>query len=203
MRRILPRLHRNRPDDIKARPIPDLPWKEPNSDSYFEVLFRYVEEDALSALNWYLAKKRQKSRWSKSLRVCVIMLVSAGAIIPIISLITNKRLDPEWALVALAGAASLILFDRAFGYSASWARYLVTSMVLTDTLRKYQLQWAALWASRAPGSIQAGDMQKAIEIITNFSSAVMETVEHETEQWSQDLSEALSELRSRTNSASG
>lgn len=203
MRRILPRLHGNRPDDIRARSVPDLPWKETNFDSYFEVLFRYVEQDAISALNWYLAKKRQKSRWSKLLRVCAIALVSAGAIIPIISLITDKKLDPEWALVALAGAASLVLFDRAFGYSASWARYLVTSMVLTDIVRKHQLQWATLWANRAPGAIQVDDAQEAIKVITSFSSAIMEAVEHETEQWSHELGEALNELRSRTNGAAG
>jgi len=67
---------------------------------------------------------------------------------------SNSQLAPTWfntdrwgyILIALGG--DLFLFDRYFGFSTSWMRYMTAQMALQRNLEKFQLSWA-VWRMAA------------------------------------------------------
>ncbi|MHC4666746.1 MAG: SLATT domain-containing protein [Planctomycetota bacterium] len=108
-----------------------------------EGLHAFVKGRAEGAIEWYLQAKSRKKMWAIRLRALSILLVSAAAVIPILSqMITNEQgeqvIAPAWASVALVIAAMLVALDRLLGCSSSWIRYISTEFRLQKLLDEFQ-----------------------------------------------------------------
>ncbi|RAG81739.1 hypothetical protein DN069_31265 [Streptacidiphilus pinicola] len=159
----------------------------------FETLFRWIENEAIEAHQWYLDEKRSKAFVSKLLRLLSIVLVTVGTLFPTLSLASNSRVPSEYGYLLFGCAGGMLLADRGFGFSSAWTRYMSTAGRLNAIIKDYQLKWG-LYA------INSGDPEmrhaKASEIIEGFASEVFSLIESETETWLTDFQVNLEALRS-------
>jgi len=76
---------RRRRPDLRPGPFPTAgleQWQD--TESALTQLYRYAEGRAIEAIDWYLADKRGKRSWSRGLRLLAIVLVTAGALQPLV-----------------------------------------------------------------------------------------------------------------------
>jgi hypothetical protein len=148
---------------------------------------------ALATVDWYFKEKTSKARWSKSIRISSVLLGIAGALLPILALIVGKGLSGEWGFVPLVIGAGVVLLDRAFGFSASWTRYMTAAAAIERRVGGLQLEWTHMQVgfSRVPND---EDTRAAVELLQRFLDEVGEIVERETQDWARDFNAQSSEL---------
>lgn len=186
--------HRNKAGDLVGGKLPDC-----SSLSAIELpnhLFRWIEESALSTINWYLTEKVPKAKKSRWLRVLAIVLAALGSVAPFVAVGLN---DPRYAFLGypiLGAAAAAIGADRALGLSSSWTRYQLAAASIGKIVVNYQLNWAI--ALRAPIDSDES-IESRLNIVRQFASAVNDVVLAETQSWVTEFQSYLSQLESSTN----
>src|SRR6185369_1540504 len=85
-----------------------------------------------------------------------ILLITAGGMVPLIKAtwapgtLASAGFDLGqlgYLLIGLGGAA--IAFDRFFGFSSGWIRYITTEMAIQRTLHEFRIEWARLTLTAA------------------------------------------------------
>ena len=71
------------------------------------------------------------------------MLAVAGGVTPLLRARESGLVASGWGYVALALSAGCVLFDRYFGYTSSWMRYMRAQARLNRVLVAAQAQWTA------------------------------------------------------------
>ncbi|MGW3415683.1 SLATT domain-containing protein [Streptomyces sp. NPDC000888] len=182
-------------DDLPKSPVPETRASELGRVEALQTLFRWVESEALLVHGWYLKEKESKAKISKRLRVLTICIITTGVIFPILALLSNGKIRPEWGYVAFALSGGLVLLDKGFGYSSSWSRYMSTSASLGGVISRYQVAWAA-WMLVAGSNIELDISEPLEKVIVPFATEVAELLEGETRVWATEFSENLSMLHS-------
>src|SRR5690349_359137 len=102
-----------------------------------ESIREYVENLATQLAGWYQAKIAWKRRISVTLRILSILLITAGGLVPLVKAtwspgtVAAVKFDLGqlgYLLIGLGGGA--IAFDRFFGFSSAWIRYVTTEMAI-------------------------------------------------------------------------
>jgi hypothetical protein len=181
--------------DLDANMLPPLDWQSERVLVSLETLFRWVEQNTIRAYDWYMREKETKARLSKTTRVGAVALLTIGGILPLLSLITDRRIAGEWGFVALACGAGLLLLDRVFGLSSSWARYVSAAVELQMHLTQAQLHWARRRIGFANQTPDSTEIQRAVAEIEGFAMSVNDVIRRETEQWMVEFHENVTELR--------
>lgn len=153
-------------------------------------LYEWAEGAAYAAINWYMVKKRRKARWSRRLRAMSAILAALGGTVPVAALASGMPALGNWGFALLALAGGCVAYDRFFGYSTAWIRYVSTAMMLRTQLNDFQLSWIMLSAQP--------DLPKEqlVDHIHQFVSAVNDTIRRETEAWSIEFTSRFSEMES-------
>src|SRR5215211_2706551 len=141
---------RRRRPDLRPGPFPTAgleQWQD--TEAALTQLYRYAEGRAIEAIDWYLADKRGKRSWSRGLRLLAIVLVTAGALQPLLDAAAPGPSRTAWGYVLLAVAAACIGFDRFFGLSSGWMRSMTCAQALERRLEQLQYDWAAECARSA------------------------------------------------------
>jgi hypothetical protein len=102
---------RRRRRDLRAGPFPTAgldQWQD--TEAALTQLYRYAEGRAIDAIDWYLADKRGKRSWSRGLRLLAILLVTAGALQPLLD--AAALLQQETASWVLEFQSSLLRLER-------------------------------------------------------------------------------------------
>ena len=152
------------------------------------VIFEWTERQVLESIEWYIWRKKSRSRWSKLCRASAIVAGSVGGIIPLVHAARPSSVDAEWGYVSLAVAASVILADRLFGFTSSWTRFMSTKTALSIVLSEAQqafLAWEALSVNLQP--LPESELFAAIEICHRLSEQSSVLQHRETVEWSDDL----------------
>ncbi|MFI7452297.1 SLATT domain-containing protein [Nonomuraea sp. NPDC049714] len=158
-------------------------------------LFRHAERNALTTINWYLWKKTIKSRWSRILRASAIVLAVAGGVTPLLHAASPGLIASGWGYVALALSAGCVLFDRYFGYTSSWMRYMRAQARLHRVLVTAQAQWTAAMIQCTHA---AAPVDVLMPIVQDLIKGTAETVELETDEWARELTEQSEQLQRTT-----
>lgn len=181
--------------DLEIDSIPGFDWSLENTSSSIASLFRWVEAEALTTYRWYMNEKRGKSRFSKSLRVVTVTMLTFGAAFPVLSLVTSGIVRSEWGYLALTIGGGAMLLDKAFGYSSSWTRYMTTSSAIARRTAQLQMDWT-LWQARTAELSSPNASDFIGTIIIPFVNDIGSLVETETKSWTVDLTKNISELHS-------
>ena len=179
-------------DNLNVQALPALDWQAPEVMTTLDALFRWVEAGAIDAYSWYLREKEKKSRASKVLRISAVVAIALGGTIPVLALILQPHLNAEWGFVALALGAAILLLDRAFGFSRSWARYVATGMEIKAVLNRAQLRWARRWATGSGTDRTA--VAEALAEIEELATQVGDLIRQETAEWASEVHDSLAEL---------
>ena len=175
-------------------------WKSKPPVEAIHALFAYVDNEASKAVAWYENAKGKKASLSRWLRGGSIVLFVLGGLAPIAAgIIGNGAADPKMVLVTQSGylmlglAAGVLAFDRYFGVSSGWIRYM-TSMAAIERLRaEFLFDWTAL-LQKAPATI---DSEAKLVFLTRaqaFQKGVAEIVEKETAAWVVEFQSSIADL---------
>ena len=96
-----------------------------------------------------------------------------------------------WASVAVAIAGTLILFDRFFGVSSGWMRYIEAMMKIRTVLNEFDFDCVNAKISRQTDILQ---IQQMIIRCNTLVKQVNLIVLEETRKWDQEFRDALGKL---------
>lgn len=174
-------------------------WDKEHLEDSLQQLYEFTVEKGRDSIEWYRVKSRPKKRWAQILRVIAILATSLGGIVPIMSQIPLwplDRMNPAWASVAIAVAATSLALDRFFGFSSAWMRFITSQLKLEAQLESFQYEWMEArvsWRGEKPGYEQA---ETLIKRCADFAAEVSTVVQDETMQWVSEFRNALTGLDS-------
>ena len=191
--------------DLRPRAsIEPPPGEQPSRDEALCALAGELMARAVEAVNWYLQHKIWPSRLSRLLRALAILGGVLGGLAPLLggASVSGAFADGKWSLyanqsgyilIALAGAA--LLFDRYFGFSSSWMRYMTAQRALQRALESFQLSWAIWRLQVTDAGPDAEQQAAAIALLTAFQQKIGELVDQEFQAWVAQFKQELAELQ--------
>ena len=170
-------------------------------------LYRGTVAKGQGQIDWYKKKVRPKRQWSQACRFMAILLFGLAALIPLLkaSGVLRDGLGGsapgqissqifELGYVAAALAAGLLAFDRYFGLSSGWIRFIQTELVLEGALDELQYDWVAL-LTRVQGATPTSDqVQAMIQRLRTFIAFVHSQTQQETQAWIMEFQTNLADL---------
>jgi hypothetical protein len=195
--------HRRAEDDLDLTAFPPLSWSRAEIRHSLDEMYAWGERLASDAISWYMAEKRAKSRQSRALRAAAIIFGTAGAAVPVTALAAGRLALGNWGFLLLALAGGCVAYDRFFGFSSAWLRYMATATSLRAQLVDYQAMWAKEMVAMGAREPDRTDAVRLIEFVRTFAWNVNDTVRVETEAWLVEFHTRLTELESRLQQADG
>jgi len=179
-----------------------------------EALRQYAEADVESAIRWYYAKKPWKAWASQLLKFLTLLATGLGGLLPIISatgIFTYRLKESERQLrilqvnqfgyLCFGLAAAFLAFDKYFGYSTGWMRYIMTAMSLETSLRNFRLDWARTTSGLAGAVPNEAALETLLQKIQDFCIGARTMVEKETQAWAMEFQTNLSQLEKQASAA--
>jgi hypothetical protein len=172
-----------------------------------EEIFVALVAKAEDAMEWYESRQAQKKRGARWVRSLAIVLGAMTAIVPsLISLLPERisflgvtdfaaiRLNPLATIIGVA-AATVILFDRFYGFSSSWIRYVNTYLEIDSLLDEFRIGWRKqilkLNANQPPSDEQ---ILAVYDFLLAFLKSVNDAVRAETQSWVTEFRGALGDI---------
>src|SRR5215218_7812048 len=194
---------RRRRRDLRPGPFPTVAMEQwHDTESALAKLYRYAEGRAIEATDWYLQDKRGKRIWSRGLRLLAILLVTAGALQPLLDAAPGPG-RTAWGYVLLALAAACIGFDRFFGLSSGWMRSMTCAQALERRLEQLQYDWAAECARSATRTVDPKQVQNRLALLRVFSDDMAALLQQETAEWVLEFQSSLLRLERSNTPRSG
>ncbi|MCG3211538.1 MAG: hypothetical protein FOGNACKC_05184 [Anaerolineae bacterium] len=172
-------------------------WDAEHLEESLQKLYTFTMSKGQESIDWYGVRSRPKKRWAQILRVVAILATSMGGIVPILSQIptwATENMNPAWASVAIAVAATALGLDRFFGFSSAWMRFITSQLKLEARQEMFQFEWLetrASWQGQPPTYEQARAM---VNRCAQFAAEVSTIVEQETLQWVSEFRNVLTGL---------
>jgi hypothetical protein len=91
-------------------------------------------------------------------------------------------------------AALFVAFDRYFGCSSGWTRYVAAELDIRRALQDFQLDWEAQEASWQASAPTAEQVQLMIARAKGFITQVSAVVQKETDAWITEFNDTLKQL---------
>ncbi len=189
-------------------------WQPDHVQASLEALRQYAEADVESAIRWYYAKKPWKAWASQLLKFLTLLATGLGGLLPIISAtgIFTYRLKEsdrqlrilqvnQFGYLCFGLAAAFLAFDKYFGYSTGWMRYLTTAMSLETSLRNFRLDWARTTSGLAGAVPNEAALETLLQKIQDFCLGARTLVENETQAWVMEFQSNLSQLEKQAKAA--
>ena len=175
-------------------------WSQLPAHEALKNLLDHVVAEASEAESWYRRHKDRLSFWSKAIRALAIAFGTAGGLAPIVAGLRFGLITPEFtSLISQLGylligvAAGLLAFDRYFGVSSGWLRYVTALTGLQHLKSALLLEWSQLLLA-APVPSSPGELLPFLESARAFQLAVVNLVAMETEAWSTEFQSSAADL---------
>jgi hypothetical protein len=165
-------------------------WDPSDTAKSLTLLYKWTVKTTESRIAWYDGSRKPKRAGSQWLRVFSILFAAIGALCPLIDatkIFGDEILLGQWGYVSIALAAAIVGYDKYFGLSTGWMRYIVTQLSLEKALKGFQYDWIILNAQEANTSV-------LIQRIKDFSLQVESLVKQETDAWVLEFQSNVTEL---------
>jgi hypothetical protein len=187
-------------ENIEVVHLEALTWKtHADVEASVSALYRYAEAMADESIRWYWKAKRTNALWSRFLRVGAIGFAALGGLAPIVSSLdwfgqSSSHLIGQLGYISLGLAAACVGFDKFFGFSSGWMRYVLTAMVQQEALSAFRLDWASLSAQLGEKPLSADEVKPMIQRVKEFVQQIDQSVEQETKAWMAEFQTNLSDM---------
>jgi hypothetical protein len=181
--------------DLTARQFPLGDWGEPAER--LEELYRWSEERAVEAVEWYQRDRRWKARGARALRLLAALLGVGGAVLPLVDLTGAWHGAARWGYVLLLLAGACLAADRIFGLTSGWMRDISTAQALQRRLENFQFDWASECVREVLGPTEgtAGEAaERCLGVLRRFCEDVSEIVRSETSEWMLEFRASMTQL---------
>ena len=181
--------------DLSTRQFPLGDWGEPAER--LEELYRWSEERAVEAIDWYARDRRWKRFGARTLRYLACLTGVAGAALPLVDLTGVWHGAAAWGYILLLLAAACLGADRGFGLTSGWMRDVSTGQALQRRLEAFQFDWASECVREVLGPTE-GTASEAAErclgVLRRFCEDVSDMVRTETSEWMLEFRASMSQL---------
>lgn len=183
--------------DLKPDQFPKLSWKPENALESLDRLYDYVTQKATKAINWYYEKKQWKRCMGCFLRYNVILFTAFAGVIPILGTIYKKGnipvINPAWATIAIAIAATMIAVDKFGGFTSGWVRYVLSAQEIEQAIEDFRFSWqkAKLRLNNPP---KGDEIQNMIVESERLLTEVQKIIRTETQKWITEFQTAIKEV---------
>ena len=184
--------------DIKPTSFEELSWSPDKYKASLTALFHHVNKHGEQVIAWYLTSKTSKGRCARWTRIGAIIALALSGIFPIISEMhvedCKLLFHPGWASLSLALGAVLLAYDRFFGCSRAWMRFIATEHKIRTLLQEFQMDWEiqrAGWENPQPTK---DEVQKTLSLYKGVLTRINTIIEEETSIWITDFQDAMKKL---------
>jgi hypothetical protein len=199
--------------DIESAPWEPVVWHDAAVMESLLAIRRRAELQALDAVRWYNSKKDSKRWWSRWLRGWAITFTVLGGLVPFIAATGLLHAKPgsqesnevialhfnQFGYVFLGLAAGCVAFDRFFGFSSNWMRYIAAALRIETATTKFRFDWEQVIAPlRGVAPLEPEVVNTLLKLIARYSLAVREAIEHETGAWMMEFQTNLSQFDKET-----
>jgi hypothetical protein len=203
--------------NIESKHWDRINWAENKMLDELSKIRDHAELQALNAVAWYYNKKKSKNFWSRWLRFWAITLTISGGLVPVLSaagfveavLRYYGAKDPlniqlvelhfnQLGYVLIGLAAGCVAFDRFFGFSTNWMRYIGAAMRIETARVRFAFEWEHLMVPLRAKDPSEDDVRELLESIEKFSFAIREAIEQETGAWIAEFQTNLAQFDKET-----
>jgi hypothetical protein len=108
-------------------------------------LHTYVESFAAEQADWYKSHCFIRQIASLWLRFFSLLFFFLGGLCPLLPKSIPHVGDPEpWGYALIGIGGGLLLFDRLFGISSSWMRFIWAFLEIEEQLDKFRMRWTRI-----------------------------------------------------------
>jgi hypothetical protein len=180
---------------IEAPDIRDL-----NPETIVEA-YQWCLETAGERADWYRRRSRNFKCWSKYLRILTLILVALGILAPLYESILATSSHPvlaflpegfnyiELGYLAVAVGGVIYLFDKVFGLSKGWIRFMTTLIRIQNRIRSFQMGWIEGMATETGSAAR-------VTLMHEFITDINKITESETIQWASEFENSLALIES-------
>ena len=184
--------------DIQPSAFPELDWSDGKRAESLIKVKNYVVIEAKNAAAWYDGKRPWTKIAARWLRGGAILLTGIAGLIPLIAKLTEaagyKVVDPVLSAVALGIAGILIVWDRFYGFSSAWIRYMKASQQINHLQTSFVFDFAAAslgWDRPDPTTSQT---DAGLALCKATITELDNIIQRETDQWIAEFQSALTQL---------
>ncbi|WP_327678958.1 SLATT domain-containing protein [Kitasatospora sp. NBC_00458] len=184
-----------RRSDLSTRQFPLGDWGEPAER--LEELYRWSEERAVEAIEWYRKDRVWKRRWARVLRFGTAGFAIGGVTAPLVDLTGSVAHATSWGYVGLSLAAACYGADRVFGLTSGWMRDVSTAQALQRRLEAFQFDWASECVREVLGPTEgtAGEAaERCLGVLRRFCEDISDMVRTETSEWMLEFRAGMTQL---------
>ncbi len=187
------------PENIEVAHLEILSWKTATDvEASINTLYRYAETMADESIRWYWKAKRTNALWSRFLRVGAIGFVALGGLAPIVSSLDwfsqSSHLVGQLGYISLGIAAACVGFDKFFGFSSGWMRYVLTVMMQQEALSAFRMDWAILSVQLGEKTLNVDEIKPMIQRVKDFVQQIDQSIEEETRTWTTEFQSSLANI---------
>lgn len=189
------------PKDLNPNALQQISWDEEHCEEALSALYNHVVRDAKDAIDWYLKARKPKKRGGLFIRGSAVVLVASAGILPLVAELVVTEGDPAPLLlqplaasIAVGVAAALVAFDKFFGFSAAWMRFMTAEMDLRTALEEFEIDWYALRAQLRGQKPTADQAVLQINRCKEFTAKINTIVAEETKAWITEFKSSLEQV---------
>lgn len=193
--------------DIKPDGGLEFAWDSQNLAETLDKIVKSSEAHGVSAIDWYLTKKRRKKNTAIFLRFTVIVATAVAGVLPMFAQLSVAKSDaaqsspwfvePVWASIALAVAAFMLALDKFFGFSSGWMRFISTEHQIRQALHEFRLDYRIAQASWPSGQPKPEHTHQLLTRCKAFLTQVDTFIQNETNEWMKEFKDNLKKLNKK------
>lgn len=179
--------------------------KSKAAQSFSELIHKKYDKAIVSAsisINWYAKEGKKKRMTSRFFRGSAIVFFGLGLLCPLLDA-TNVENSLKfaanaagWGYVFIALAGIILLYDRLFGTSSSWIRFVLAELELKKNVIAFTQQWSIDTLNINYSTISNAQQVELLTKIKVFNELVFDTVKKETDTWATEFKNNMTELES-------
>jgi hypothetical protein len=187
-------------DDLRLEEWDPTAWSQLPPGEAAKYLLDHVLAEAAEADAWYRRHKGRRATYSRTIRAVVILFGAVGGFAPIVAGLRVGAITAENAAVinqlgflCIGVAASLLAFDRYFGVSTGWLRYVAALSAIQRQRAEFLFQWSEL-LREISNSPTPDDLSRFIECARSFRLTIIDVIARETEAWNTEFRSSFADL---------
>lgn len=184
-------------------------WDSGQPEESLQAVYQWAIQNAETQIKWYTDRKLWKRRGSQIIRASTIALAALGGLCPLLDAVQllpwlaallecappNNIALAQWGYVFFALALAIYWYDKLFGLSTGWMRYIATQMAVEKALKEFQYDWLILRTQpSSQADAQNANTQALLQKMRDFTSQVETLVKQETDAWVLEFQNNLSHL---------
>ncbi len=172
--------------------LPSLDWRPKAAAESIEMVYQHVCALARTEMHWYSGRRRDIYKYGAViLHAGAALCVTSAAVVPMLPSLWSKAPDPILGSILLALGGGLLAIDRYLRVSSNRVRYLMTAQKIELLLREFEMNWAALAATREGRTPDIAQVHLALRRCKAFLLAVLQVVQNETNEWAVEYREGI------------